>query len=196
MLGDGHGAFVTSRTYALPAARSFVAGDFNGDHHVDCRLAGLLGQLPGSGARRRRWHLRHGVLLPDRDRYATSLAAGDMDGDGDLDVAVTKSEKQTVGVFLSTGHGDFAPRFELPTDVNPCSVVVPDLDRDGDLDLAVLCDDGARVDVYPGNGDGSFGDVAVARRAARTLRRWSRERSRTETPSWRLPCLRTTPSWC
>jgi hypothetical protein len=69
------------------------------------------------------------------------LAAGDLDGDGDLDLAVAA---RNVSVFLNDGHGTFAAGVPYGTGNAPTELVTADFDGDGDLDVAAACS-------YPGN---------------------------------------------
>src|SRR5262249_14715706 len=66
-----------------------------------------------------------------------SLAVGDVDGDSDLDLAVTNLYSGTVSVLRNQGDGTFAAAVSYPVGAYPISVVEGDLDRDGFLDLAV-----------------------------------------------------------
>ncbi|MET8417791.1 FG-GAP repeat domain-containing protein [Streptomyces sp. NPDC005134] len=63
----------------------------------------------------------------------SSVAVGDLDGDGDLAIANTNA--RTVSVLLRNGDGTFAPQVSYPTGEYLYSVAVGDLDGDGDLDL-------------------------------------------------------------
>lgn len=64
------------------------------------------------------------------------LVLGDLDGDGDLDLAVSMADK--VAVRLNTGAGAFAGGTDIATNV-PELLALGDLDNDGDLDLLALC---------------------------------------------------------
>ncbi len=63
----------------------------------------------------------------------------DFDGDGKLDIAVTRSNEAIVSIFKNTsssGSISFAPKLSFPTGNNPFSVVAVDLNNDGKFDLA------------------------------------------------------------
>src|SRR5207302_1161458 len=104
----------------------------------------------------------------------SSVAVGDFNGDGKLDLAVTTEAgspapplpADTVSVLLGNGDGTFqaAPNSPVGT-VGPSSVAVGDFNGDGVPDVAVasaaptLSGTGTgsgTVSVLLGNGDGSF----------------------------------------
>jgi hypothetical protein len=78
--------------------------------------------------------------LPDGtvpvDNNPQSLATGDVDGDGDLDL-LTANASGTVSVRLNNGAGVFtAPATgTVAVGANPTSIALGDIDGDGDLDL-------------------------------------------------------------
>src|SRR5690606_12310067 len=85
---------------------------------------------------------------PTGDEPASRVVAGDLDGDGDLDI-VTGSEP--VRVFHNLGSGCFAQGPAL-TSVRDGSMVLFDADGDGDLDLLVVSD---RIDPQLWRNDGA-----------------------------------------
>ncbi|MBF9239809.1 VCBS repeat-containing protein [Hymenobacter sp. BT683] len=66
-----------------------------------------------------------------------SLAVGDFDGDGDLDVATASKAGNQVSISLNDGVGNFGNPVNVPTVGEPTGLAVGDLDADGDLDLVV-----------------------------------------------------------
>jgi hypothetical protein len=98
-------------------------------------------------------------LLPG----ATSLAVGDFNGDGKLDVAVTSGLDNSVEILRGKGDGTFQPNpliIPVGTQGNflPSieSVAVGDFAHNGKLDLAVANPGDNTVSVLLGNGDGTF----------------------------------------
>ncbi len=89
----------------------------------------------------------------------TSVAVGDFNHDGKLDMAVASELTATVvSVFLGNGDGTFRPAVNYEVGNGPDSVAAADFNRDGNLDLAVvsIIGDPNTVSVLLGNGDGTF----------------------------------------
>jgi hypothetical protein len=64
------------------------------------------------------------------------LAAGDWDGDGDLDLAVANFGANSVAILQNNGSGSFANIQTIPSLLNAAGLAAGDWDGDGDLDLA------------------------------------------------------------
>ena len=84
------------------------------------------------------------------------VAVGDFNGDRKLDLAVTNSNDNTVGVLLGNGDGTFQPQVAYATGSRPLSVSVGDFNGDGKLDLAITSAADNTVSVLLGRGDGTF----------------------------------------
>ncbi len=93
-----------------------------------------------------------------------SVAVGDFNGDGHLDLAVTNSAvgnevgqtSNGVSILLGNGDGTFQPHVDYPAGIYPNSVITADFNRDGKLDLAITNGYTNSVDILLGNGDGTF----------------------------------------
>ncbi len=99
----------------------------------------------------------------------SSVAVGDFNHDGVMDLVVTNSLEgdNTVSILLGKPDGTFNPQVRVPVGVTPISVVVADFNGDGILDIATLngncvrnilgetCSDGW-ISVLLGKGDGTF----------------------------------------
>ncbi len=93
--------------------------------------------------------------------------AGDFNGDGRTDLAVTNETDNTVSVLLGNGDGTFQPQVTYAVGGNPDAIVAGDFNGDGRTDLAVvnlgsfdanfnLIPGSCSVSVLLGNGDGTF----------------------------------------
>jgi hypothetical protein len=88
-----------------------------------------------------------------------SIAAGDFNGDGKLDLAVANSGSNNVGVMLGNGDGTYQPVVLYNTGSNTTYVIAADLNGDGVPDLAVGA--GSVVSILLGKGDGTFSSAGT-----------------------------------
>jgi hypothetical protein len=87
-----------------------------------------------------------------------SVALGDFNRDGKLDLAESNQTSGTVAVLLGAGGGDFGPKTEFPTGGAAAdSIALGDFNRDGKLDIVVSTESPGTVSVLLGTGSGSFG---------------------------------------
>jgi hypothetical protein len=165
LLGNSDGSFQDARNYAMGAfePEAVAVGDFNGDGIPDLATAnyvyasGTVSILLGNG---------DGSFQPART-YATggsmpnSVAVGDFNGDGTLDLVLANYGSGTVSVLLGNGDGSFQPGHTYALGSDPFSVVVGDFNGDGTPDFAVVTGrlgQPGTVHVFLGNGDGTFRD--------------------------------------
>ncbi|HEY5691897.1 MAG TPA: FG-GAP-like repeat-containing protein [Cyclobacteriaceae bacterium] len=88
----------------------------------------------------------------DAGTTPNSVAVGDLDADGKLDIAVTNMGSNSISLFrnASTGPGNvsFDAKVDLTTGASPYSVVIGDLDKDGKADLVVGNNLGNSVSIF------------------------------------------------
>ena len=98
----------------------------------------------------------------DGEKFPTSggsrsLASGDFDGDGWLDIATASNETDEVSVLLGQGDGTIALTSAIPID-DATLIRSADFDGDGQIDLVVTSSYGVPrgIHILLGNGDGTF----------------------------------------
>ncbi|WP_263351093.1 FG-GAP-like repeat-containing protein [Acidicapsa acidisoli] len=92
------------------------------------------------------------------DESPASIAVGDFNNDGLLDMAVANETGNTVTILLGAGNGTFAQAPNSPVTVgsDPAFVVMGDFNGDGIEDLAVTEVGDGTVTILLGHGDGTF----------------------------------------
>lgn len=97
-----------------------------------------------------------GYALGPEKATSYAVPAGDVDGDGDLDVVVA-NDRAGSWVSLNDGTGHFAYAWPVGPEVEPTrSAQLEDLDGDGDLDVLVT-NRGTANGFYLNDGSGRFG---------------------------------------
>ncbi|WP_158966996.1 FG-GAP-like repeat-containing protein [Paraglaciecola sp. L3A3] len=138
-LNDGSGGFSSGLAISDVASvtREIVLGDVDGDGDLDV--------IAGNESQYNTLYLNNGVASDGTfqgftsggyiDRDAASLALGDVDGDGDLDLLVGNLDAANK-LYLNDGSGAFASGVAIGDDKGKNEVIVLiDFDQDGDLDL-------------------------------------------------------------
>ena len=166
--GRNDGTFAAPVTTALGAsfgnALGAVARDFNGDKVDDLAILTNSGFLVALS-------LKTGSFQPLTQLYQSaqnigSLAAGDFNGDGRVDIATpvcsTNGGPTTIHVYNGNGSGGFADSQPFRLNYCPASFVGIDVNGDKRDDLLALNNNGpsggaySSVDVVMNQGQGSF----------------------------------------
>jgi hypothetical protein len=168
-LGDGDGTFEAAVNYGDGSNPNSVAvGDFNGDGKLDLAVTNVATGNIGPGS--------VSVLLGNGDgtfqpavEYAdgsnpNSVAVGDFNGDGKLDLVVANTTGNNVSVLLGNGDGTFQLAVDYGAGSVPYSVAVGDFNGDGRLDMAAADAASSTVSVLlqPGLVSGPSGILSPA----------------------------------
>lgn len=89
-------------------------------------------------------------------RAPQSIASGDFNGDGLLDVATVNGTSDDVSVLLGNGNGTFGSAVSFGVGKIPLALVAEDMDGDGILDLVLALSGSDQVVVLKGDGAGRF----------------------------------------
>ncbi len=188
LLGNGDGTFQSAVAYDSGGlqAYSVAVADVNGDGKPDLLVAnwvasdqdvgsGTVGVLLGNGD----GTFQPAVAYDSGGTLAYSIAVADVNGDGNLDVAVANCAPTgsfacpnfggsggtgVVGILLGNGDGTFRPVVTYDSGgLYATSIAIADVNGDGKPDLLVTnwcasagCGTDGVVGVLVGNGDGTF----------------------------------------
>lgn len=151
-------SFAPQRTYGTGSGPSgAVAGDFNGDGHIDLATAnywsGNVSVLLGDGS----GGFGAQTGFPTVPGAPSALSAADFNGDGHTDFVVASRGTNALSLLFGDGRGGFsAPTALSSGGVAPMTVEVADFNGDGSTDLAVTHDTSKNISVLLGNGSGGF----------------------------------------
>jgi hypothetical protein len=90
-----------------------------------------------------------------------SIVSADLDGDGDIDLAVANWTSNSVTVLKNNGSGIFSQSSTVSVGSNPICITSSDFDGDGDIDLAVTNYSSNTVSILINNGSGVFTETST-----------------------------------
>jgi hypothetical protein len=169
---DGAGTFGSQQVISTLAdgARSVAAADIDGDGDLDVLSASLTDDeiawyenTDGAGT------FGSQQVISTQADAAQSVAAADIDGDGDLDVLSASAADNKIAWYENTdGAGTFGSLQTIWTQADGAqSVAAADIDGDGDLDVLSASGTDDEIAWYENtDGAGSFGTQQIISTAA------------------------------
>ncbi len=155
LIGNGSGTFAPARS--IPGGLGpfgLVSGDFNNDGALDLAIAdfgafntqygGGVSTLLGNGD----GTFRSAITSP-AGAVPQGLAAGDLNGDGTLDLVV--ANQTDVSVLVGNGDGTFQAPLSLAAGSSTLALALADFNGDSLTDVAVTNFNSNTVAVLPGN---------------------------------------------
>jgi VCBS repeat protein len=155
LLSDGVGGLSAGTTLSLPADPGMIVlADVNSDSKIDV-IATAGGALvvflaTGGGA--------FGPATSYEGAAGLSFTVGDLDGDSNVDLVVTRSSDNSIAVLLGTGGGAFASPVAYSVGSFPQDVRFAYFNGDADLDVAVV--NSGSVSILLGDGAGAFSSIS------------------------------------
>ena len=133
--------------------RQLVVGDFNRDGSLDVATMsrGEVFVVPGEGggAFSEPRQVVEGGSLHD-------IGVRDLDGDGNLDLAVADRNRGEVLILLGEGDGTFRPPERRRVGEEPRSLALGDVDGNGLVDVVTANDESDDLSILLNAGDGTF----------------------------------------
>ncbi|UCE39296.1 MAG: VCBS repeat-containing protein [Thermoplasmata archaeon] len=160
---DGTGKFPDRTDYPAGDYPSFIhLDDIDGDSDLDVlitkklNLENIVGIFINSGDGSFKAKLEFKVGRG----YPRLFDLGDIDKDGDLDIAVPngRPKPDRISILINEGHGWFNIETHYPMESGPRSLFMGDIDGDDISDIVIANYGSSTISVYFNDGHGNFGE--------------------------------------
>ena len=165
--GYGDGTFAVYKTYSTgykSEPLAFVVYDFNNDTRLDLAIGYQTKDSVGIMLQ----YKTEPFATPSRfstgnDSHPMSVATGDFNSDGKLDIAVANFGGKNVGILLGNGKGKFVTQKTYSSGENsrPISIAVGDFNSDNHLDIVVVDSETNNIVIFRGDGNGTVAVVTI-----------------------------------
>jgi hypothetical protein len=160
--GVGNGKFTLPKIYSTGTnsqPSSIAICDFNNDNRVD--IAITLSNKDSIGIMLRyksEPFATQTTFSTGNHSQPTSVAVADFNNDDQLDIAVTNSGTNNIGILFGYGNGNFTDQFIYSTGDNsdPYALATGDFNNDHYLDIAFVNSGTDNIGILLGYGNGSF----------------------------------------
>jgi hypothetical protein len=164
MMGNGDGSFASAILHDVgQGAGALLLGDLNADLALDLVVANEVGDIDFPGYVTVRLGNATGSFLPRAafqvSGRPTSIAAGDLNGDGILDLAVASSIDPRVQILRGLGNGTFASAQSFTAGNGMQDVAIALVDQDPHPDVVVRYP--GAVGILRNLGNGNLGSSVV-----------------------------------
>jgi len=162
LLNSGTGIFTLQpnvRSVGGLSPYSVTAADFNGDGKLDIAVANYDADSIGVLINQGNGNFTAQMLYPlPPGSSPRSIAAGDVDGNGQPDLVVASSGADDVIVLFNKGNSIFSGRvsYSMVTGSSPYAVALADVDGDGKPDMVVANSGAGNIAVLLNIGSGRF----------------------------------------
>jgi len=171
-LGHGDGTFDEQTPFSAGEnSTTIVSDDFDGDAITDLSICSNWAEAVFTFRGNGDGSFGPAPVAALQDALFNAVAAGDLNADGNDDIAAGLIGTNEVAVLLGNGDGTFLPEARFPAGDNPSALASADLNGDGHLDLAVTSQNWydfvpdpppqGSLAILLGTGDGTFSPAPV-----------------------------------
>ena len=170
LIGNGNGGFresIQSPVFTGGEPVAIASGDFDNDGDSDLAVANKESNnirifLNNNGFGAILTQSSPGLIATGGED-ALSVASGDLNNDGNIDLVVANKGSDNISILLGNGNAGFSIAENSPISVagsGSRSIVIGNFDLDPNLDLAVANSDTDNVSILLGDGYGGFSEAA------------------------------------